>query len=468
MLASLFLLSTTAQGAAYYFSDIGVRAYSRGGAFVAGADDLTALYYNPAAMTRLRGITTTLSVAGVGQDIMFDRADYPGDEDNPPINYEPITNAAPAYMIPHFGISGNFGLPKTTFALGFYPPYAPDVAYPNDGSQRYSLIDTLVIQTFTGVSAAHKFTDWLSIGGGLSWNVLIVEQELKAYVPVSLPPLIESGYENPDYDVGFGVRAQDDFALTWNLGVLIEPPSQKWAFGAMYQPPIKFDGRGNLYADFSEYSFYTGDNEWDLELVNEPKPVDNDITIDVTMPPIIRTGFLIRPTSRFELEFAYVWQGWSNLKSLTVTNLDLEIETSFPDPTVISDDIVLPTGFVNAHSYRLGGQYDIQEFATIRLGVNFETSAIRPKNLAPNMVDTNKVGYGAGGSYHTDFGLSLDFGISQVFYKDTTVKNSEVFQISVDPLSGEVSDGSAIGNGKYTSRLMLLGAGFTYTFQPKK
>ena len=466
MLASLYLLSSIAQGAAYYFSDIGVRAYSRGGAFVAGADDLTALYYNPAALTRMRGITTTVSLAGVGQDISFDRADYPGEGDIPPIDYDPITNSAPAYIIPHFGLSGNFGLPNTTIALGFYPPYAPDVAYPSDGSQRYSLIDTLVIQTFTGVSAAHKFADWVSVGGGLSWNVLIVEQELKAYVPVP-PPLGEPSYENEQYDVGFGVRAQDDYALTWNLGLLIEPPSQKWALGLMYQPPINFDGKGNLYADFSEYAYYTGDNDYDLELIKDPKPKDDDITIDVTMPPIIRTGALIRPTEDLEIELAYVWQGWMNLKSLTVTDLDLEIETSFPDPTIISDDIVLPTGFVNAHSIRLGGQYDVQELASLRLGVNYETSAIEPQNLAPNMVDTNKVGFGAGGSYHFKFGLSLDFGMSQVFYKDTTVTDSEVYQISVDPLSGEVSDGSAIGNGTYSSKLKLLGGGFTYNFQPK-
>ena len=61
----LLLLASTAQAGGYYFSDIGVRAYSRGGAFVAGADDLTALYYNPAALTRLRRGTVTLNVAGV-------------------------------------------------------------------------------------------------------------------------------------------------------------------------------------------------------------------------------------------------------------------------------------------------------------------------------------------------------------------------------------------------------------------
>ena len=67
-----------------------------------------------------------------------------------------------------------------------------------------------------------------------------------------------------------------------------------------------------------------------------------------------------------------------------------------------------------------------------------------------------------------DFGLSLDVGWSQVFYEDTTVTDSDVRQIGVDPLSGEIYEGRVIADGQYSSRLKLLGAGFTYTFQPKK
>src|SRR5205814_4654165 len=39
-----------AHGAGLYFSDRGVRPLARGGAFVAGADDLGAVWYNPAGL----------------------------------------------------------------------------------------------------------------------------------------------------------------------------------------------------------------------------------------------------------------------------------------------------------------------------------------------------------------------------------------------------------------------------------
>src|SRR5215475_5945710 len=43
--------SSVADAAGLYFSDRGVRPLGRGGAFVAGADDLGAIWYNPAGLS---------------------------------------------------------------------------------------------------------------------------------------------------------------------------------------------------------------------------------------------------------------------------------------------------------------------------------------------------------------------------------------------------------------------------------
>ena len=49
-LASLATIARDAGAAGLYFSDRGVRPLGRGGAFVAGADDLGAIWYNPAGI----------------------------------------------------------------------------------------------------------------------------------------------------------------------------------------------------------------------------------------------------------------------------------------------------------------------------------------------------------------------------------------------------------------------------------
>ena len=50
LLSLLFFSTSQAHAAGLYFSDRGVRPLGRGGAFVAGADDLGAMWYNPAGL----------------------------------------------------------------------------------------------------------------------------------------------------------------------------------------------------------------------------------------------------------------------------------------------------------------------------------------------------------------------------------------------------------------------------------
>jgi long-chain fatty acid transport protein len=441
-----------------------VRAYSRGGAFVAGADDLTALYYNPAALTRLGRGTVTLNVAGVDQSISFDRLDYPGEgpggED---LITAPVNNDAPAYAIPHVGVSHTFGLPNTTFAAGFYPPYAPDVAYPSDGAQRYSLVDTLVIQTVTGASVAHKVLPWLSVGLGATWNVLIVEQDLNITLSTN------TDQELDNYDVAFHMEGTDMRGFGWNAGILIEPPDGRFAIGAMILPPVAFQTTGLIQANFAGNFYYEDDG---LPIIESEVATDDDIALNVTMPIIIRTGALVRPTDNIEIEAGFFWENWGSVEDLIVTNMDMTVETvdgnfAGVEDIVITDDVVLPVGYNDVWSVRLGGQVDIGERAVVRAGTLYESAAIPDKSIGPNAVDSNKLGVGLGGTWRMG-SLDLDVGAYRAHYFRREIRNSEVTQIAVNPLTGEVQDGRIIGDGDYESALFIFGGGLTWQFGPDR
>ncbi|MEC7948907.1 MAG: outer membrane protein transport protein, partial [Myxococcota bacterium] len=368
LLAAL-LLAPTAHAAGYYTSDVGVRAYSRGGAYVAGANDMLALWYNPAALTRLNDGVLTVNAAGVGQSVRFDRADVPGNDLG---QFGPIENAAPAYVIPHFGAASGFGLENTTFAIGFYPPYAPDFAYPADGPQRYTLIDTLVIQTFSGLSVAHEFADWVSVGAGVSWNLLIVEQELAVNMVGSTVAEDPDFLEDPDFDVRFGMDGRDPFAIGWNIGVLVEPPSQRWAIGAMVQAPTQFTATGELKADFR-------DHIWSGSIIQDETAADKAVDFDVRMPLILKGGVLVRPVDGWEVELATVYEGWSSIEQIVLTQVDLQVETS-AGTAAITDDIVLPAGYQDTVSIRLGTEWDALDKLTLRAGGMWESTALPTEN----------------------------------------------------------------------------------------
>ena len=140
LLLSLLSLS---EASTFYLADIGVRGMARGGAFVAGASDISAQWYNPAALTRIKGGMVGVHTAAVHQFIDFDRADYPGegplDEagDNTDLINAPVSNGAKPVFIPHLGFA--YGWEKLTLYAGLTTPYAADFSYPADGPQRYSL-----------------------------------------------------------------------------------------------------------------------------------------------------------------------------------------------------------------------------------------------------------------------------------------------------------------------------------------
>lgn len=466
--------SGAADAAGYYTSDVGVRAFSRGGAYVAGASDLLALWYNPAALTRLHDGLVTVDVAGVDQYVMFDRADYPGegplDENGDPTDLvnAPVTNQAGAFIIPHMGAAWGFGLPDTTFAIGFYPPYAPDYAYPQDGAQRYTLTDTLVIQTFTGLSAAHRLFDRLSIGAGVSWNYLKVEQELAVRIPQN--PVDPNGIEDSRYDVRFGVDGEDPFAIAWNVGLLYEPPSNVFAVGAMLQGPTKFVAEGSMRADFTDNFFRTDDA---LGIIAADVVTDEHVTFEVSMPLIARAGVLVRPTPEVEIELASVYEGWSVIDQVVIKDVGLSVPLDAEHPIAqalglesieVTEDVVLPAGYKDTVSVRLGGEWRIADPVSVRLGGLFETTAIPLQSQGVSLMDGNKWGYGLGATWRPLTRLHADFGWFQSFIPERTITGSTLESITLNWQTGEIVPGRNVGDGVLKSRASLLGLGLSYAF----
>ena len=223
------------------------------------------------------------------------------------------------------------------------------------------------------------------MGAGVAWGVLIAEQQLKISVPwnqetvevdfSTLDVVNNTGpNEDPANDVGFNFKASDWGGVSWNAGLMIEPPSQKWAFGLMVQPPVKFHAKGKMQADFSNHVLHTDGYLGDQIIVSE-KVSDDDVTLNILMPLILKAGFAVRPTETSEIELAGVWQNWSRIETMTITGLNLVVDVNGDhmvpvarrDDTIIDDDVVLPTYYEDAWSVRLGGQNHFGAF-TARAG----------------------------------------------------------------------------------------------------
>ena len=115
---TLALLGTTdAHAGGYYYSDSGIVALGRGGAWVAGANTQFAQYYNPAGLLKVPAPTVTVGYSGVQQHVRFTRTDADG------TTYPTSENLAKPYSVPELGFASPIG-ERFAVAFGFTSPFA--------------------------------------------------------------------------------------------------------------------------------------------------------------------------------------------------------------------------------------------------------------------------------------------------------------------------------------------------------
>jgi long-chain fatty acid transport protein len=449
------LLPASAEASAYYFADAGTRAIGRGGAFVAGANDLSAQYYNPAALIRLRQTQAMFNISGVDQYVYFQRAADDGTSEP----FEASQNEGRFMVIPAFGVASRFGLERTTFAFGLYTPFAPDMRYPAEGAQRYTQIDSLIWQFTVGPSMAHRFTDWLCVGAGIGWTVIRVEQELALTTDST-----GLNSDDPQFDVNVALKAWDRFIFNWNAGLLIQPHDQ-WSIGLSVNPPMHIEARGSLTTDFTGNILATN--------FDGTRFSDDDIRMLMNLPLILRGGVQFEPTTRSRVELAGVWEGWSVFEEALVTDLDLNIRHNpdsmlLQEDAVVTNDIHLVANYEDSWSVRLGGEYDFGEHLTWRLGGFYEKTGVPLATQGVGLVDGNKWALATGGTWSTRK-VNFDLSLARSFIARRDIVDSQVAQLILkvdpfDPTASEVINGKIVGNGFFESYLTFVSAGLTMKF----
>ena len=440
----MFLISS-ALAAGFTVPGTGVEGLGRGGANIAGVDDLSAQNVNPAALTRVED-AAMLQLGATESRVFFDRAD----EDQV---FEPVRDTAGPLTSPNLAYGRAVG--PVHVAIGAWTPYGPRFSFDGDGAQRFTLTDMTVLSGKVGPSLAWEPMKGLSIGGGGQWTFVQVEQGLVAH----LAPLSFQPDDNPDYDIETTIVASDFNEFTWNVGVLFD--RDRFAVGASYAPRIVYEARGSMTSDLSTNVYYTGEGPLG-KLVENPVAVDEDVAITVVLPPTARLGVVFRPSDRSEIELASTWERWSVMPALSVTDLDLVVETTLEEDAVITAPVTLPMQMKDAWAVHLGGHLDVSDRLTTRAGVFGETAAIAPEYRSVMVPDGNKLGYGLGASIGLGQSLELDLGWQHGIVPRTTTDDSWVTQVQLDPQTGDVGVGKLVGDGELGAHHMVLGVGLDW------
>ena len=476
LLASLalvapLLVSADASASGLYFSDRGVRPLGRGGAFVAGADDLGAMWYNPAGLADA-GTSFLLDASWLHYTSEFTRRSLVYDGNGAGAaghlyQFPSVSGTSPVLPIPTLGGSYAFGKDHAfTVALGIMSPYTAITSYPTttNGSpapSRYSLVSldgsALVL---TGAYLAYKPIERIRIGGGL--QALVGTFQSAVVFSASPPDRLISAPEDPSYDTNSQLKVGPIFSPTANFGITAIPIDQL-RIGASVQLPANVNAPAKVGVRFAEGAVF-----------DKARQTGNDGHVRFTLPAVLRAGVEYRTPlenqRELRVEATYVREFWSMHQSIDLRPDDISLSgiTGFPSPISVAP-ITLPRNFQDSNSIRLGGELSYlaggYPLAT-RLGFNYESSAIPTNYVSPLTVDSDKFTVAVGGSmWLMGHKLRLDVVYAHVFAFDVSVDPTTAAISRVSPVSGNaVKYQEAINGGNYSHRADVLGVGLEYRF----
>jgi long-chain fatty acid transport protein len=444
---AVLLIAGEAFAGGFYLPGRGVRPMGRAGAFVAsGEGNLNSLWYNPANLTLTEGMKFTVDLAVV--DLAFDfqrspRTTQGGDT----VTYDSVQNSAASQPIPQILIGGPTPNKDLSWAFGIYTPYMSPVSFPEDGPQRYTLIDnTGSAMGFMHAAVSYQLGDAVRVGAG-------VQNAFASFRIVSTT----SGYtglhgrpEDKDLDILSKIELSDYFAPAGNLGIWVK-------LGPMLQAAISAQ---------SPVAFEDTDAKLTVRMPSHPEfdnaRMSNDtLSASMVLPAVARVALRL-VTDPVDVELAGVWEGWSSFKEIQATPNDIEVEGVPGVGSIPVGPMNLPHNWQDTFSVRLGGDYKLDEKFTLRAGYNFETGA--PPDAYYNVFspDSDKHTVAAGFSWAMD---RWEFDLSSAYYifADRKITNSKARQIN--PTDAENELATIVGNGDYSSRYFVMGMGINYTFE---
>lgn len=324
------LWAFSAQGVGYRLPNQDPDAIARGNAFVATADDPSAIYYNPAGISQLEGVNVRAGVYVVSPGYEFEAPN--GTKVNAKSDLQPVPQFYATYSPQDFPLS---------FGLGVYAPYGLSLDWgPN---------------TPFATEAEKGQLTYLTINPVVAWKIL-------PNLSVAIGPTIN--YSDASFQHPIGLLPGDQLKLTgngWDYGFnagIMWQPHEKWVLGINYR-----------YATTVEYH---GTAE---TTPSPPLPASTSSTASIRFPQFVVGGISFRPTKDWNFEFDLDWADWSSVHDIPIQG------TAF-------GNIALPLNYRSSFMYEFGATRQLGRGYFLSAGYFYSENSSPSQDFNPIIPDT--------------------------------------------------------------------------------
>jgi len=375
-----------ASGAGFALFEQGAKALGMAGAFTATADDPSALFFNPAGMTRMEGWRASLGPSIILPTLEFSGvAPYPGhgiEERWKAAAFTPLT----AYLVRRIS-------PRIAAGFGVNSPFGlvSEWEDPQLFTGRFISTRAAITSFDAGPALAVRVLPSLSVATG--YGVFLSKIEMERHVAVTLA--------DSTFDAATATL-ESDWAVSGGLRVgLLFEPTRRLSLGFTYRqgPEAAYEGE----ASFARIP--TGDAGRD-SLIAGGLPGKQPIESGIAYPDFISLGLAYQWSPALRTEIDVNWMGWSSFADLEMT---------FPETPEMSQ--IIPELYDDVVQIRLGGELALRSGLQVRAGYYFDQCPAPDMAVGPVLPDADRHGVALG--LGRDFGrLRLDLYNLLVFFDE--------------------------------------------------
>jgi long-chain fatty acid transport protein len=385
-----------------------------GGVGVGLSMEQAAQFLNPGAMAMLRQ-----SGVQVGVSATFAR-----------LAFRPTSGGSQRELqnttVTPFNLYASFGPKEGKFRAGIavYTPYGSTLKYEDGWEGRFSLKEITLRAIYVQPTVSYALTDKLSVGAGL---MILSSGSVNLQRAVPLPSAEGSIELDGQTKIGFGV----------NAGVFFKP-SDKLSLGISYRSKInaKVEGGDVTVSGITP--------------ALQSRFVGNKFNATLPLPATVNIGIGLMPTEKLTVGLDVNFTEWSAYRSLrfdfTKDGAPAQVGTGTFSESKRS--------YQDALTFRLGGQYKVNDKLALRLGAAYDTTPVPDGYVTPETPDNDRAIGTAGIGYN----ITEKFGVDASFMFQAILKRT---QTEADLLTNGTTDRVA---GTYRTNISIPGVGFRYNF----
>lgn len=403
-------------------NSVGIKALSMGGAFVGQADDMTAIYWNPAGLANQESGVQAFAVDIIPLgSYKADGTDFGVPAEYMSIEADMETNH---YVSPNIFI--NHRIDNLALSFGIYVPAGLGAEY--DGKDLLALSNGIEQKWMSKIGVinfspaiAYDF-ERFQIGAAMNIMYGMFEINRPANFTMSDGTPASAQYEENSTGLGYGVAVSGLFHI-----------NEKLSFGANLRTKtnVKMKGEAENPA-----------------MAGLGAPTKTDFDRDVSWPTWIGAGVSFRPNEKLTVNADIQYSAWEDSEDRFTTEFD---DATWAAATAATGDDTFVLEWEDAIQYRLGMEYMVKPCVAMRAGYYYDPAPApdeRMNILFPSSTNHTAT-YGVGWSKDK---LSVDFGFEYLFGAERDVEmNIEGTEMTNIP-------------GLHQMSIFAFGAGVTYRY----